>query len=134
MIGQEQTITVANDAKLILPAYDYDSNMELNEDTEEYIRNSIHSIHTIGWPGVTSLFATSGIIIQALDERTARVNLVLDVFNARSALAVHAAIYTRIGFTLIIDQTTFLCPVDHPIMVAAAAAADSLDAIGMEVA
>jgi hypothetical protein len=109
MIRHEKTITVANDATLKLPALSDDKLAHIkSKSVDKYIREIIHATHTLGWPDAADIFSTTGIVIQALDERTARVILVVDDHIVRTNLAVYAAIYAHWDYTLLIDQATFL--------------------------
>jgi hypothetical protein len=110
MIGHKQTITVANNAILTLPTLsdDYIALVK-GEGVDTFLSEVIHATRTLGWPDATHNFTTTGVVIQALSERTARAIFVVDDHMARTNLAFYAAIYAHWGYTLIIDQGTFLC-------------------------
>jgi hypothetical protein len=117
MIGQEQSITVANNMTLIIPELcEKKLALAMKEEVGEYIRKTIHNPYSLGWPDPADDFPSMGIVLQALDEKTARVLLVAGDLRARTNVALHCAAYAHMGFTLLIDQATFLreIPEENP--------------------
>ena len=55
-------------------------------------------------------FASMGLILQAITEKTARVVMVVDDERARKNLAIYLAAYEYWGYTLLIDEATFARP------------------------
>ena len=110
MIGQEQTYPVANNLTLTLPALS-EAEIELcaGREAQHYIGDGIHAGATIGFPDPMETFGSTGFIIQPMDYCTARVILVVNEENPLLHLAMHAATYAHMGFTLLMDGATYLC-------------------------
>ena len=109
MIGQEQTYTLANDASLTLPALSEGQlTIAMKDGWIGYIRHTVHNPNRMGWPDPAEEYPTLGVMLQALNDRTARVVLVADDEYAIGNLAVYVAAYTHWGFELLIDTATFL--------------------------
>jgi hypothetical protein len=109
MIGHEQTYTLANDASLTLPALSKGQlAIAMKDGWIGYIRHIVHNPNRMGWPDPTDEYPQMGLMLQALNERTARVVLVVDDEFAVGNLAVYVAAYAYWGFELLIDTATFL--------------------------
>lgn len=104
-----QEISVANGKTIALP--------NLTEDDEErakspemriYIRQGVHHPNWIGWPNGNDDFNQTGVLIQTLDDQTARVLLVIDEAVPLNTLAVLKCAYEHLGYILHIDYATVL--------------------------
>lgn len=111
MTEKEHKINVANDEILVLSELDETDLLFIQkEEVGVFIRTVVHDPVSIGWPNASEDFARSGVVLQALDEKTARVVLVVDDERARKNLSLYAAAYAFRGFTLHIDEATYLRP------------------------
>ena len=100
--------SVANGRTIELPGLtDEERVIGRAPNTRQYIRQNLHHPNRIGWPS-TEEFENLGLLIQALDDQTARVLLVIDDASAKSFLAVLRYAYAHIGYTLHIDDATVL--------------------------
>lgn len=109
MNEKQQTYNVANNMKLTLPALNEEQiAIATKEEWVDFIRHRIHNPNHMGWPDAVEEYHQMGLMLQALNERTARVVLVVDDEFARSNLAIYAAAYAHWGFELLIDTATFV--------------------------
>ena len=74
-----------------------------------FIRQTIHHPNWIGWP-TTEEFGKMGVLLQPLDDQTARALLVIDDEHAMRFLATLQFAYEHIGYTLYIDHATMVRP------------------------
>ena len=74
-----------------------------------YNRQTIHHPNWIGWP-TTEEFGKVGVLLQPLDDQTARALLVIDDEPALRFLATLQFAYEHIGYTLYIDLATMVRP------------------------
>ncbi len=111
MMRMERCVRVANNKELILPKLDSeDLTMITEQSVCTFIQKAIHNPRTMGWPDAANDFASMGLILQAITEKTARVVMVVDDERARKNLAIYLAAYEYWGYTLLIDEATFARP------------------------
>ena len=107
-----RTYTVSNGRTLTLPLLPLHSlEVASSPEAEAYVVEYIHDSEIIGMPHV-HLYADCGIIIQPLNKTTAHVLVVVDDERALNNIAKYHYTYSKIGYTLIFDETTFI--VDPP--------------------
>jgi len=107
-----RTFTVSNGRTLTLPLLPLHS-LEVASSPEamSYVVEYIHDPEIVGMPHV-HLYRESGIILQPLNKTTTHILVVVDDEHALNNLAKYYHTYSRLGYTLVIDETTFL--VDIP--------------------
>ena len=82
-----ENIEVANGGRITLPELnDEDKEFGMTAEIRTYIRQTIHHPNWIGWP-TTEEFGKVGILLQPLDDQTARALLVIDDEHAMRFLA-----------------------------------------------
>lgn len=107
-----RTFTVSNGRTLTLPLLPLHSlEIASSPEAEAYVVEYIHDSEIVGIPHV-HLYAESGIILQPLNNTTVHILTVVDDGHALNNLAKYHYTYSRLGYTLLIDETTFL--VDLP--------------------
>ena len=106
---------VANGGTIELPGLsEEDMENGRSPETRMYIRQNLHHPSWIGWPAIEE-FGKTGVLIQALDDQTARALLVIDDKHAKRFLSVLRYAYDYIGYTLHIDHATvFRTPWERP--------------------
>ena len=73
-----ENIEVANGGRITLPALnEEDKEFGMTAEIRTYIRQTIHHPNWIGWP-TTEEFGKLGVLLQPLDDQTARALLVID--------------------------------------------------------
>jgi hypothetical protein len=99
-------IEVANGDSITLPGLSEEERV-IGEtpETRRFIRQIIHHPDFIGWPSIEE-FGKTGVLIQPLDDQTARALLVIDEEDSKRYLAMLKFAYEHIGYTLFIDHTT----------------------------
>ena len=99
-------IEVANGESITLPGLSEEERV-IGEtpETRRFIRQMIHHPSFIGWPSIEE-FGKTGVLIQPLDDQTARALLVIDEEDSKRFLAMLKFAYEHIGYTLFIDHTT----------------------------
>jgi hypothetical protein len=76
-----------------------------------YVVEYLHDPIIIGMP-LVDMYRESGIILHPISKTTAHVLVVVDDGPALNTLAIYHHIYSKLGYTLIFDETT--CLVDLP--------------------
>ena len=103
-----RTFTVSNGRTLTLPLLPIHSlEIASSPEAEAYVTEYLHAVEMIGMPCV-SLYADSGIILQPLDDTTAHVLVVVNDEVAPRNMAMYHHTYSRLGYTLVYDETTVL--------------------------
>ena len=103
-----RTYTVSNRITLTLPLLPLHSlEIASSPEAEAYVTEHLHAVDMIGMPCV-SLYADSGIILQPLDNTTAHVLVVVNDEVALRNMAMYHHTYSRLGYTLVYDETTVL--------------------------
>jgi|TARA_B100001094_G_scaffold308356_1_gene340910 hypothetical protein len=102
-------IEVANGRKITLPALTVEDKERARlPEMRIYIRQGLHHPDWIGWPNPNNDFKHTGILIQTLDDQTARVLLVIDDEDPLKYLAALKFAYDFMGYVLHIDYATVL--------------------------
>ena len=110
MDTDEREYEVANGGRITLPALnEEDVEFGMTAEIRTYIRQTIHHPNWIGWP-TTEEFGKVGVLLQPLDDQTARALLVIDDEPAMRFLATLRFAYDYIGYTLYIDHATLVRP------------------------
>ena len=110
MDTDEREYEVANGGRITLPALnEEDVEFGMTAEIRTYIRQTIHHPNWIGWP-TTEEFGKLGVLLQPLDDQTARALLVIDDEHATRFLATLQFAYEHIGYTLHIDHATMVRP------------------------
>ena len=110
MSEETHEIDVANGRIITLPGLtEEDIKFGAMVDMRSYIRQNLHHPNWIGWPSIEE-FGRTGVLIQSLDDQTARALLVVDDECAKRFLATLKFAYENIGYTLYIDHATMLRP------------------------
>jgi len=110
METDEREYEVANGGRITLPALnEEDVEFGMTAEIRTYIRQTIHHPNWIGWP-TTEEFGKVGVLLQPLDDQTARALLVIDDEPAMRFLATLQFAYEHIGYTLYIDHATMVRP------------------------
>ena len=105
-----ENIEVANGGRITLPKLnEEDKAFGMTAEIRTYIRQTIHHPNWIGWP-TTEEFGKVGVLLQPLDDQTARALLVIDDEPALRFLATLRFAYEYIGYTLYIDHATMVRP------------------------
>ena len=103
-----RTYTVSNRITLTLPLLPLHClEIASSPEAEAYVTEYLHGVEMIGMPCV-SLYADSGIILQPLDDTTAHVLVVANDEVALRNMAMYHHTYSRLGYTLVYDETTVL--------------------------
>jgi len=101
---------VANGERITLPVLnEEDKEIGMTAKIRIHIRQTIHHPNSIGWPRAKD-FGKIGVLIQPLDDQTARALLVIDDEYALRCLATLQFAYDYIGYTLYIDNATMVRP------------------------
>ena len=109
MQASKPEINVANGETITLPELTIeDKRRAISPEMRVYIRQGLHHPNWIGWPNANSDFNQTGVLIQALDDQTARVLLVIDEPEPKNTLAVLRFAYDHLGYILHIDYATVL--------------------------
>lgn len=99
-------IEVANGESITLPGLSEEERvLGMTPETRRFIRQRIHHPNLIGWPDIDE-FGYTGVLIQPLDDQTARALLVIDEEESKRYLAKLKFAYEHIGYTLFIDHST----------------------------
>ena len=110
MDTDDREYEVANGGRITLPALnEEDVEFGMTADIRTFIRQTIHHPNWIGWP-TTEEFGKMGVLLQPLDDQTARALLVIDDEHAMRFLATLQFAYEHIGYTLYIDHATMVRP------------------------
>ena len=110
MDTDDREYEVANGGRITLPALnEEDVEFGMTAEIRTYIRQTIHHPNWIGWP-TTEEFGKLGVLLQPLDDQTARALLVIDDEHAMRFLATLQFAYEHIGYTLYIDHATMVRP------------------------
>ncbi|MBT3651750.1 MAG: hypothetical protein HN541_00385 [Euryarchaeota archaeon] len=109
MSKETHEIDVANDRIITLPGLtEEDKERARSQDMRVYIRHGVHHPDWIGFPNANDDFRQTGIVIQTLDDQTARALLVIDEAEPLNTLAVLKFAYDHMGYVLHIDHATVL--------------------------
>ena len=109
MSKETHQIDVANDRIITLPGLtEEDKERARSQDMRVYIRHGVHHPDWIGFPNANDDFRQTGIVIQTLDDQTARALLVIDEAEPLNTLAVLKFAYDHMGYVLHIDHATVL--------------------------
>ena len=109
MSKETHEIDVANDRIITLPGLtEEDKERARSQDMRVYIRHGVHHPDWIGFPNANDDFRQTGIVIQTLDDQTARALLVIDEAEPLNTLAVLKFAYDHMGYVLHIDNATVL--------------------------
>ncbi len=107
MQASKPEINVANGETITLPELSVeDKERAISPEMRIYIRQGLHHPNWIGWPNANSDFNQTGVLIQALDDQTARALLVIDEADPLNTLAVLKFAYDHLGYVLHIDHAT----------------------------
>ena len=110
MDTDDREYEVANGGRITLPALkEEDVEFGMTAEIRTFIRQTIHHPNWIGWP-TTEEFGKMGVLLQPLDDQTARALLVIDDEHAMRFLATLQFAYEHIGYTLYIDHATMVRP------------------------
>ena len=110
MDTDDREYEVANGRRITLPVLnEEDKEFGMTVEIRTYIRQTIHHPNWIGWP-TTEEFGKVGVLLQPLDDQTARALLVIDDEHAMRFLATLQFAYEHIGYTLYIDHATMVRP------------------------
>ena len=110
MDTDDREYEVANGGRITLPALnEEDMEFGMTAEIRTFIRQTIHHPNWIGWP-TTEEFRKLGVLLQPLDDQTARALLVIDDEHAMRFLATLQFAYEHIGYTLYIDHATMVRP------------------------
>ena len=102
-------INVANGGIIKMPGLtEEDKETAKSPEMRIYIRQGVHHPNWIGWPNGNDDFKETGVLIQTLDDQTARVLLVIDEAVPLNTLAVLKCAYEHLGYILHIDYATVL--------------------------
>jgi len=102
-------INVANGGIIKMPGLtEEDKERAKSPEMRIYIRQGVHHPNWIGWPNGNDDFKETGVLIQTLDDQTARVLLVIDEAVPLNTLAVLKCAYEHLGYILHIDYATVL--------------------------
>ena len=105
----ECRINVANGRIITLPGLtEEDKERGRSPEMRVYIRQGLHHPDWIGWPNPNNDFGQTGLVIQALDDQTARALFIIDEFVPLNTLAVLKLAYEYLGYVLHIDHATVL--------------------------
>ena len=109
MSEKTHEIDVAN-GKIItlLGLTEEDKERARSQEMRVYIRHGVHHPDWIGFPNANDDFRQTGIVIQTLDDQTARALLVIDEAEPLNTLAVLKFAYDHMGYVLHIDHATVL--------------------------
>ncbi len=107
-----RTFTVSNGRTLTLPLLPIHS-LEIASSPEAatFVVETLHDPINLGYP-LVHMYNESGIILHPISKTTAHVLVVVDDGPALNTLAIYHHIYSKLGYTLIFDETT--CLVDLP--------------------
>lgn len=109
MSKETHEIDVANGRIITLPGLtEEDKERARSQDMRVYIRHGVHHPDWIGFPNANDDFRQTGIVIQTLDDQTARALLVIDEAEPLNTLAVLKFAYDHMGYVLHIDHATVL--------------------------
>ena len=109
MRKETHEIDVANDRIITLPGLtEEDKERARSQEMRVYIRHGVHHPDWIGFPNANDDFRQTGIVIQTLDDQTARALLVIDEAEPLRTLAVLKFAYDHMGYVLHIDHATVL--------------------------
>jgi hypothetical protein len=109
MSKETHEIDVANDRIITLPGLtEEDKERARSQEMRVYIRHGVHHPDWIGFPNANDDFRQTGIVIQTLDDQTARALLVIDEAEPLNTLAVLKFAYDHMGYVLHIDHATVL--------------------------
>lgn len=109
MSGETHQIDVANGRIITLPGLtEEDKERARSQEMRVYIRHGVHHPDWIGFPNANDDFRQTGIVIQTLDDQTARALLVIDEAEPLNTLAVLKFAYDYLGYALHIDHATVL--------------------------
>ena len=109
MSKETHEIDVANDRIISLPGLtEEDKERARSQEMRVYIRHGVHHPDWIGFPNANDDFRQTGIVIQTLDDQTARALLVIDEAEPLNTLAVLKFAYDHMGYVLHIDHATVL--------------------------
>jgi len=110
MDTDDREYEVANGGRITLPALnEEDMEFGMTAEIRTFIRQTIHHPNWIGWP-TTEEFRKLGVLLQPLDDQTARALLVIDDEPALRFLATLRFAYEHIGYALYIDHATMVRP------------------------
>ena len=110
MDTDDREYEVANGGRITLPALnEEDVEFGMTAEIRTFIRQTIHHPNWIGWP-TTEEFGKMGVLLQPLDDQTARALLVIDDEHALRFLATLQFAYEHIGYALYIDHATMVRP------------------------
>jgi hypothetical protein len=76
-----------------------------------FVVETLHDPINLGFP-LVHMYRESGMILHPISKTTAHVLVVVDDGPALNTLAIYHHIYSKLGYTLIFDETT--CLVDLP--------------------
>ena len=109
MRKETHEIDVANGRIITLPGLtEEDKERARSQEMRVYIRHGVHHPDWIGFPNANDDFRQTGIVIQTLDDQTARALLVIDEAEPLRTLAVLKFAYDHMGYVLHIDHATVL--------------------------
>ena len=109
MSEETHGINVANGRIITLPGLtEEDKERAISPEMRVYLRHGIHHPDWIGFPNANDNFRQTGIVIQTLDDQTARALLVIDEAEPLNTLAVLQFAYDHLGYVLHIDHATVL--------------------------
>ena len=109
MSKKTDEIDVANGRIIALPGLtEEDKVRAISQEMRVYIRHGVHHPDWIGFPNANDDFRQTGIVIQTLDDQTARALLVIDETEPLNTLAVLKFAYDHMGYVLHIDHATVL--------------------------
>ena len=109
MRKETHEIDVANGRIITLPGLtEEDKERARSQEMRVYIRHGVHHPDWIGFPNANDDFRQTGIVIQTLDDQTARALLVIDEAEPLHTLAVLKFAYDHMGYVLHIDHATVL--------------------------
>jgi hypothetical protein len=114
MSEETHEIGVANGGIITLPGLtEEDKERAKSREMRVYIRHGVHHPDWIGFPNANDDFRQTGIVIQTLDDQTARALLVIDEAEPLNTLAVLKFAYDYLGYVLHIDHATVLRQLSH---------------------
>ena len=76
-----------------------------------FVVETLHDPINLGFP-LVHMYRESGMILHPISKTTAHVLVVVDDGPALNTLAIYHHVYSKLGYTLIFDETT--CLVDLP--------------------
>ncbi len=107
-----RTFTVSNGNTLTLPLLPLHSlEVASSPEAAAFVVETLHDPINLGFP-LVHMYRESGMILHPISKTTAHVLVVVDDGPALNTLAVYHHIYSKLGYTLIFDETT--CLVDLP--------------------